>query len=150
MDICQAFFCISVDNYFLDTVDGCAIMRPMASQKKDIHFTEYWPFLKEEAKKRNWTDSHFMAVCKIPRQRYYEFGKSRSLTGTYMVRLMEGMGLTNETIEKKSGLKFSAEQIKGLRQESWVAAHEDLINGLIEHPELIPLVRQQIELQNNK
>jgi hypothetical protein len=122
----------------------------MASQKKEINFNEYWEFFKEEAARRDWTDGHFMSTCKIPRQRYYEFGKSRSLTGLYMARIMEGMGLTQEMIEKKTGNKFTAEQIIALRRESWVAAHADLIDGLVDHPELIPLIRQQIGLMKTK
>lgn len=118
----------------------------MSSQKKEINFNEYWEFFKSEASSRNWTDSLFMSTCKVPRQRYYEFGKSRSLTGTYMVRIMEGMGLTQETIEKKTGNRFTPEQMQVLRRESWVAAHEDLVDGLVAHPELIPLIQQQTEL----
>ncbi len=122
----------------------------MSSQKKEINFNEYWDFFKEEAARRDWTDSHFMSACKIPRQRYYEFGKSRSLTGTYMVRIMEGMGLKQETIEARTGNKFTEDQLRVLRRESWVAAHEDLVDGLVDHPELIPLIRQQIGLMKSK
>ena len=116
----------------------------MASKKKDVNFNEFWPWLKNEAKRRDWTDGRFMANCRTPRQRYYEFTKSRNLTGTYMVRIMEGMGLTQKTIEKKTGLKFTPEQKKVLRRESWVAAHQDIVDGLVERPELIPIVRKLV------
>ena len=122
----------------------------MASQKKEINFNEYWEFFKEEAARRNWTDARFMANCKIPRQRYYEFGKKRSLTGTYMAKIMEGMRLTQDAIEQKTGQRFTDEQIITLRRESWVAAHQALIDGLVEHPELIPLIEQQIGLMTHK
>ena len=61
-----------------------------------------------------------------------------------MVRIMEGMGLTQKTIEKKTGLKFTPEQKKVLRRESWVAAHQDIVDGLVERPELIPIVRKLV------
>mgnify|MGYP001141619329 CR=1 FL=1 len=122
----------------------------MASMKKTTNFDEYWEFLKAEAASHRWTDGEFMKACKIPRQRYYEFGKSRSLTGVYMAKFMEGLGLTQETIEKRTGRRFSPDQIKTLRRGSWVAAHEDIIDGLVDFPDLIPIIKQQIELQKKR
>lgn len=122
----------------------------MSSQKKKINFNEYWEFFKDEADRQEWTDGRFMSICKIPRQRYYEFGKGRNLTGTYMLKIMEGMRLTQEMIEKKTGNRFTPEQMRSLRRESWVSAHEDIIDGLVDYPKLVPVVRQQINLMKIK
>ena len=122
----------------------------MASMKKTIDFNEYWDFLRSEAASRGWTDLHFMRECKIPRQRYYEFGKTRFITGLYMAKLMEGLGLKQDDIEQRTKKKFTPEQVKALRRDSWVAAHSDIIDGLVDYPELVNIVKQQIELQRKK
>jgi len=122
----------------------------MSSEKKIITYDEFWDFLKSEAATRGWNDTTFMRNCVIPRQRYYEFGMSRHLTSQYMAKLMEGLNLKREEVEKKSGRRFSEEQITELRRESWIAAHRDIIDGLVQHPELIPILRQQIDLQKKK
>lgn len=114
--------------------------------KKITNFNEYWPWIKSEAAKRGWTDSDFMKRCNVPRQRYYEFPERRSLTGTYMYRIMEGMGLTRELIEQESNCRFREDQIRELKKESWISAHQDIIDALIDNPGLVRVVQQQIAL----
>lgn len=118
----------------------------MASQKKSINFNEYWDFIKREAGLRGWSDSEFMKICKVPRQRYYEFTNQRNLTGTYMLRIMEGMGLTQKMLEQKTKIKFSDEQRRELKKESWIAAHPDIVDALVDNPKLVDILRSQISL----
>lgn len=118
----------------------------MASEKKLIDFNEYWDFFKKEADRRGLSDSEFMKLCKIPRQRYYEFIKKRKLTGHYMWLLMEGLKLTQKEIEEKTKNKFTDRQTRELRIESWIAAHREVINALVDHPELLKILQSQIEL----
>jgi hypothetical protein len=122
----------------------------MASLKKTINFNEYWPWIKSEAARRGWNDSEFMRRCNIPRQRYYEFIERRNLTGTYMHRIMEGMGLSRKAIEEGAKTKMSDDQRKELRKESWVAAHTDIVEALMENTALVNLVQQQITLLRKK
>lgn len=118
----------------------------MASMKSYITFNEFWPYLKDEAKRRGWNVGTFMERCDIPRQRYSEFLNPRSLTISYMIKLMGGLNLTVENVEKMSGKKFSPEQIKKLKLGSFVA-HEELIEALSEDTELLNLVQMQVKLR---
>jgi hypothetical protein len=116
-------------------------MWAMASMKKHITFNEYWKALKDEARDRGWSIGEFMQRCNVPRQRYSEFDKGKSLTGAYMNKLMEGTGLTQKNLEERSGKRFSEEQIKERRIESWAAAHRDIIEAMVDDPDLVPIVR---------
>lgn len=118
----------------------------MASLKKSVDFNEYWHFLKREAELRGWSDAEFMRKCRIPRQRFYEFGKGRNLTGTYMVRVMEGLGLMVENIEKQTKRTFTDAQKRELRKDSWVAAHPNIIEAMIDYPALVDIVEAHIKM----
>jgi hypothetical protein len=118
----------------------------MASEKKLVDFNEYWDFFKREAEGRNLSDSEFMKLCHIPRQRYYEFTQKRNLTGHYMLLLMEGLALSQEVIEKKTKRKFTDRQMRELRRESWISAHTEVVDALVEYPELLTIVKSQIQL----
>jgi hypothetical protein len=123
----------------------------MASKKTEINFNEFWPFLKELARNdRKLSHSRFMAICNIPRQRYYEFGETRNLTGIYMAKIMEGLKLSQVRVERGTGLKFTDEQEKELKIGSWPAVHRDLIEALVDYPEVIPLIFQQVALLKKK
>jgi hypothetical protein len=118
----------------------------MASEKKIIDFNEYWNFFKIEAEHRGLSDSEFMKLCKIPRQRYYEFTAKRNLTGHYMWLLMEGLNLSQQQIEEKTKRKFTDKQQKELKISSWIAAHRDIVESLVDNPQLLSILRSQISM----
>lgn len=120
----------------------------MASMKKETTFNEYWPVLKQEALNRGWSIGEFMAQCKIPRQRYSEFNAGKRITGLYMHKLMEGLRLTQQQIEQKSGHRFTPEQIRARQFDSFVAANPDIIWGMIDDSSLVPIYRQIMENKN--
>ena len=120
----------------------------MASMKKIIDCNEFWPTLKDEARRRGWGIGEFMTRCRIPRQRYSEFNQGRSLTGLYINKIMEGLNLKQEELEQKAGKKFSPEQIRERKIESWVAAHRDIVEAMVDDPALLPIVRAIIERQS--
>lgn len=118
----------------------------MSSDKKIVDFNEYWNFFKIEAEHRGLSDSEFMKLCKIPRQRYYEFTAKRNLTGHYMWLLMEGLNLSQKQIEEKTRSKFTENQKKELKISGWGAAHRDIVESLVDNPELLTILRSQINL----
>ena len=118
----------------------------MASIKKTTTFDEYWPALRDEARNRGWNIGEFMRRCRIPRQRFSEFDSGeRSITGLYMQKLIEGLSLTQEQVEIKSGKKFTDEQVKARQFDSWVAANPDLIWAMIDDPSVAQITRQIVE-----
>lgn len=130
---------------FLDTMDVSVYFVAMASQKKLVSFSEYWNVFRNEARDRGWPVAEFMRRCGLARQRYSEFDKGRSITGMYLNLLMEGTGLTQEQIEKRSGRKFTAEQVRERKIESWIAAHRDIIEAMVDDPGLIPIIKSIYE-----
>lgn len=117
----------------------------MASAKKQIQFNDYLDFFIDEAEKRGLGKTELMQKCAIPRQRLSEFINGRSLTGNYFIRFMEGLQMTMEQIEKKSGRKMTEEQKREIQIESWQAAHRDLIEAMIDNPSLLKVLKAAIE-----
>lgn len=117
----------------------------MASAKKMVVFNDYISLILSEAKSKGWGKTELMHNCEIPRQRWSEFNKGRALTGRYFLRFMEGLNLTIEKIEKKSGRKMTSDQKREIQVESWQAAHRDLIEEMIDNPGLINVLRATIK-----
>jgi len=117
----------------------------MASAKKMVSFNEYLDFILHEAELKGWGKTELMQNCAIPRQRWSEFEKGRALTGRYFLRFMEGLNMTIEEIEKKSGRNMSDEQKRELQVESWQDAHRDLIEAMIDNPALINVLTAAIK-----
>jgi benzoyl-CoA reductase/2-hydroxyglutaryl-CoA dehydratase subunit BcrC/BadD/HgdB len=84
-----------------------------------------------------------MVHCGIPRQRFSEFksGK-RKVTGLYFLKMMEGLTLTIEKVEEKTGKKFTEAQKRELQIEAFVNAHRDLIGMMVDNPASIKLFEQ--------
>lgn len=118
----------------------------MASAKKMVSFNEYLDFILLMAENKGWGKTELMQNCAIPRQRWSEFEKGRALTGRYFLRFMEGLNMTIEEIEKKSGRSnMSDEQKRELQVESWQDAHRDLIEAMIDNPALINVLTAAIK-----
>jgi len=122
----------------------------MIAKKKVVNFNNYWDFLKREAELRNLSDTDLMEMCHIPRQRYYEFTDKRNLTGTYMYRLMEGMRMTIEAIENQTGIEMTADQKKELKRETWITEHPNIVDALLQYPELVKSLELQISAIKKK
>jgi hypothetical protein len=119
----------------------------MASARKMIEFNDYLDFINKEAARSGWGKTLLMHYCAIPRQRWSEFKKGRTLTGRYFLKFMEGLNLSIKDIEAKSGRKMSEEQKRELQIESWQAAHRDLIEAMIDNPGLVNVVQAAIKSQ---
>jgi hypothetical protein len=119
----------------------------MASAKKEIRFNEYLDFILETASSRGLGKTELMGKCAIPRQRWSEFDKGRSVTGRYFLKFMEGLNLTIDDIEKKSRKKMSPEQKRELQVESWQSAHRSLIEAMVDNPGLLHILEAAIKAQ---
>ena len=117
----------------------------MASAKKKIEFNEYLKFILDTARDRDMGKTELMNMCGIPRQRWSEFErKGRTLTGRYFIKFMEGLNMTIEDVEKKSGRKMTAAQRREIQIESWQSAHRELIEAMVDNPGLLKILEAAI------
>jgi len=116
----------------------------MASAKKMISFNEYLDFLLHESESKGWGKTELMRQCAIPRQRWSEFEKGRALTGRYFLKFMEGLTLSIDSVEARSGKKMTEDQKREIQVESWQSAHRDLIEAMIDNPALITVLKAAI------
>jgi CRISPR/Cas system CMR-associated protein Cmr5 small subunit len=90
-----------------------------------------------------------MAICGLPKTRYNAFTKNEiNLTAYYVYKFMEGLRMTADYIEKKSGRVLSEAQRKALRKVAWSNANDDIIAALMEDKALTKKVRSQIGKKN--
>ena len=88
----------------------------MAAQKSKTTYREYLDFFLKEAQDRGWSGTRFMSVCGFPKQRLSEWKHvTKPFTSYYFIRLCEGLRITGEYVEKKTGMRFSDEQKDALR-----------------------------------
>lgn len=116
----------------------------MASAKKKIGFNDYLKFILDTAKERDMGKTELMNKCGIPRQRWSEFEKGRQITGRYFIKFMEGLNMTIEDVEKKSGRKMTAAQRREIQIESWQSAHRELIEAMVDNPGLLKILEAAI------
>lgn len=95
-------------------------------------FNEYWPFFCREGSERGYNQTEFMSICGLPKTRYNSFSTGEmNLTAHYVYKIMEGLRVTEEYIEKKSGKKFNNAQKKALRRITWTNSNDDIIDALM-------------------
>jgi len=102
-------------------------------------------FLDSEIRARRWSKGELAERSGVPRQRWSEFGKGRALTGRYFLKYMEGLNLTVERVEQKSGLKMTKEQKREIQIEAWQSAHRDLIEAMIDNPALVKVLQAAVK-----
>lgn len=108
-------------------------------------FNEYWPFFCKEAAERGYNQTEFMQICGLPKTRYNSFTTgAMNLTAYYVTKIMDGLRMTEEYVEKKTGKKFTDDQRKALQRISWGNANEDIINALMSSRGLTKDVRELI------
>lgn len=108
-------------------------------------FNEFWDFFCREASERGYNQTEFMKVCGLPNTRYNSFTKGEmNLTAYYISKLMEGLRIREDYVEKKSGKKFTDEQRAALSRITWVNANEDILNALMKSKTLTKEVKELI------
>jgi hypothetical protein len=113
----------------------------MSAKKPSVTFNDFWPFFCQEARGRGYNQTDFMKICGLPKTRYNSFMKSDlSVTAYYCNKIMEGLRMTEDYVEKKSGIKFTDEQRRALRRATWTDHHPEIIDALSSDKKLTKLV----------
>jgi len=107
----------------------------MAARKKETDFNEYFDFLWEYAQSKKISKGAFMKSSGLSPQRFSEFSqKSRNITGEYFLKMLEGVGLTTEEVERLSNMPFSDEQRSLLQFDAFVKSQRPFLEELMKDP----------------
>ncbi len=120
----------------------------MAARQKETDFNNYFDFLWEKAQGRALTKGQFMKASGLSAQRFSEFSQqSRNITAEYFLKMLGGLGLTPEEVERESGTSFSEDQALQLRFDSFVNSQRALIEELMRNPEKLQVCKAVIALK---
>ncbi len=107
----------------------------MAARKKETDFNEYFDFLWEYARSKKIGKGAFMKDSGLSPQRFSEFSQgSRNITGEYFLKMLEGVGLTTEEVERLSGRPFSDDQRGLLQFDAFVKSQRPFLEELMNDP----------------
>lgn len=121
----------------------------MSAKNPSTLFNEYWKFFWSEAQARGYNQKEFMEICGLPKTRFNALSRpgergGMNLTAHYVYRIMEGLRMTEDCVERKSGRRFSEEQRKALRRAAWTDHHPAIIDSLSGSKELTDKVLKLI------
>jgi transcriptional regulator with XRE-family HTH domain len=107
----------------------------MAARKKETDFNDYFDFLWEYAQSRKISKGAFMKESGLSPQRFSEFSQgSRNITGEYFLKMLEGVGLTTDEVERLSGSPFSDDQRGLLQFDAFVKSQRPFLEELMKDP----------------
>jgi len=107
----------------------------MAARKKEADFNEYFDFLWEYAQSKKISKGAFMKDSGLSPQRFSEFSQgNRNITGEYFLKMLEGVGLTTEEVERLSDRPFSDEQRGHLQFDAFVKTQRPFLEELMKDP----------------
>lgn len=130
--------------------NGRGDMEPIMSAKRPTtRFNEFWSFFWNEARDRGYNQKEFMRICGLPKTRFNAFmrageGGGMNLTAHYVNKFLEGLRMTEDYVEKKSGKKFTEEQRAALRRAAWTDHNPDIIDALSSSRALTKKLRELI------
>ncbi len=114
----------------------------MASRKKDTDFNEYFDFLWNYAQSKGITKGQFMKNAGLSPQRFSEFSQNtRNITGDYFLKMIAGLDLSPEDVERESGLPFSEEQGIQIRFDGFVKSQRLFLEELMKDPAKLRLCK---------
>ncbi|MCD6486734.1 MAG: hypothetical protein J7K35_05345 [Syntrophobacterales bacterium] len=126
----------------------------MAARKKETDFNEYFDFLWGHARSKKISKGKFMMDSGLSPQRFSEFSqKSRNITGEYFLKMLGGVGLSPEEVEKLSNMPFSEEQSVQLKFDSFVKSQKSFLEELMKDPAKLQICKTVIRsrgLWNNR
>ena len=121
------------------------VMKIKKSKKNPINFNDFWNSLKIEATRKGLRKVEWMTQSSIPYQRYSEFEQqTRDISARYFLKLIGGLNLKQENIEKTLGRKMTDEQKRLLKFEALVDANRDWLEKLLSDPEMIKLCKRVV------
>ncbi len=119
----------------------------MAARQRETDFNDYFDFLWEQAQERKMTKGQFMKASGLSAQRFSEFTQqSRNVTAEYFLKMLGGLGLTPEDVEKGSGIPFSEDQSVQLKFDSFVSSQRAFIEELMRNPEKLQVCKAVVAL----
>ena len=117
----------------------------MAARKKETDFNEYFDFLWEYARSKKISKGKFMMDSGLSPQRFSEFSqKNRNITGEYFLKMLGGVGLSPEEMEKLSNMPFSEEQSVQLKFDSFVKSQKPFLEELLKDPAKLQICKTVI------
>ena len=132
----------------LDNNINDGIIPIMAARRKDTDFNEYFVFLWEYAQSQKMSKGQFMKLSGLSPQRFSEFSlKSRNITGEYFLKMIGGLGLTPEDLERISGKSFSEEQMIQLKFDGFVSSQREFIEELMRDPAKLQACKAVVRLK---
>lgn len=106
-----------------------------AYRQKAVSLGNFWPFLWGEAQAQGLNKGRWFLASGVPLQRFSEFDRgSRTLSHQYFIKLIRGLGMTQETIEDKSGIKYTPDQKAEISLAGWIAAEKDALKVIKDKP----------------
>jgi hypothetical protein len=120
----------------------------MVARKKETDFNDFFDFLWEYAQSQKMSKGQFMKASGLSPQRFSEFSqKTRNITGEYFLKMIGGLGLTAEDVERISGNFFSEEQSIQLQFEGFVNSQRSFIEELMKDPAKLYVCKAIISLK---
>jgi hypothetical protein len=111
----------------------------MVAKKPETNFNEFFPWLWDEAQRQNLNKGEWMTRSKIDPQRWVEFGRAAGIKDSgetlentdvsvyYFEKLTRGLGLSKETVQTKSEIKFTPEQLAEFENYSWYLTNKEVV-----------------------
>jgi hypothetical protein len=117
----------------------------MTAKDKITSFNNFWDFFCKEAVERGYNQTEFMKACGLPKTRFNSFSSGKmNLTAYYCSKIMKGLRMTEEYVEKKSGKNLTTEQKDELQRITWSNANRDIIFKLMKSKKLTNKIRKDI------
>lgn len=115
----------------------------MAPPKK-INFNEYWPFLRDLAERRGLDKGEWFQRAGIAPQRYSGIDSGTvNLTARYYLRLLGGLHLTPEAVERLTGIHYDQDQIDECTFQQKLEDDRDWLLKLYSNPERLARYRAE-------
>jgi hypothetical protein len=141
-------------NSVIDNKSNRDILPTMAARKKETDFNEYFDSLWEYARTCQMSKGQFMKVSDLSPQRFSEFSqKTRNITGEYFLKMLGGLGLTPEELERISERPYSEEQMSQLRFDSFIKSQRSFLEDLMKDPAIFQICKAIVKskgLLNNR
>lgn len=106
-------------------------------------FKRYFSFLWKEANSKGLSQKDYMERCGLLKQSFTKYRNGQGITAKTMINLMEGIGMTIENIEHRSGLNLTKKEKTELTDARWWKHHSLELKYLRDHPEELEELRRK-------
>lgn len=106
-------------------------------------YKRYFPFLWADAQRKGLNKTEFMERCGMPKQSFVKYQKGQGIQAKTMVNLMEGLGMTVEALEMRSGISLSSNEKSDLSDAKWLKRYAAGIQYLKDHDQLMNEIQRK-------